>query len=393
MKYEDLKEKKWFNAMLVTCVGIILYVALSNISAVLGTLKTLFGYFMPLIIGCVLAYLINPLAKFFERKVVCKISNEKVRWSVSSVVAIVLVVLILGFLLGTLIPQLVDSIKTFAGNFDDYLFSLKEFLDKWQISKYVDVQKVLYSSENISKHVITYITDNIGNIVDASAGVGKSLINWVLGFILSVYLIMAKKSLVHGVGRFLRALFSREKYMSIKVFLTRCDDILSHYIIYSIIECVLIGVVTAIFMAIMGMQYVGLISVVVAVTNLIPTFGPVIGGVLGAFILILVNPWHSLAFIIFALILQTIDGYVIKPKLFGNSLGVSGLLILITIIVGGKMFGVIGILLSIPFAAIIDFIYRDYILASLEKKRLLTYSDKKDKTTEPIEEKQEISHE
>ena len=122
----------------------------------------------------------------------------------------------------------------------------------------------------------------------------------------------------------------------------------------------------------MGMQYVGMISVVIAVTNLIPTFGPIIGGLIGAFILLLVDPWDALIFIIFTMILQTLDGYVIKPKLFGNSLGVSGLLILIAIIVGGKMFGVVGILLAIPFAAIIDFVYKDYLLSALEKKKDVT---------------------
>ncbi|MBP5652482.1 MAG: AI-2E family transporter, partial [Lachnospiraceae bacterium] len=125
----------------------------------------------------------------------------------------------------------------------------------------------------------------------------------------------------------------------------------------------------ALFMMIMRMQYVGMISVVVALTNLIPTFGPIFGGVVGAFILLMVKPWHALAFIIFTLVLQTVDGYIIKPNMFGDSLGVSGLLILVTIITGGKMFGVPGILLSIPFAAILDFVYKDYILVKLRENR------------------------
>ena len=117
------------------------------------------------------------------------------------------------------------------------------------------------------------------------------------------------------------------------------------------------------------MQYVGLVSVVVAVTNLIPTFGPIIGAVIGGFVLLLVNPIHALAFLVFTFILQALDGYVIKPKLFGDSLGISSLLILLAVIVGGNMFGVVGILLAIPFAAILDFMYKDYLLVSLEKRR------------------------
>jgi predicted PurR-regulated permease PerM len=130
-----------------------------------------------------------------------------------------------------------------------------------------------------------------------------------------------------------------------------------------------VGGANAVFMAICGMQYVGLVSVVCGVTNLIPSFGPVIGAVIGGFILLLVNPWHALLFLGFTAVLQTLDGYVIKPKLFGDSLGVSGLLILISIVLFGNIFGVVGILLAIPLAAIIDFTYEEGILPLLEMRR------------------------
>jgi predicted PurR-regulated permease PerM len=118
-----------------------------------------------------------------------------------------------------------------------------------------------------------------------------------------------------------------------------------------------------------GLPYAVLISVVVGVTNLAPTFGPLVGGVIGAVILVLINPWYALWFIIFTMILQTCDGYVLKPKLFSGVLGVSSVWVLICIIVGGRMFGVPGILLSIPFAAISDYIYNEFILVRLRKRR------------------------
>ena len=139
------------------------------------------------------------------------------------------------------------------------------------------------------------------------------------------------------------------------------------------------------------MQFAGLVSVVVGATNLIPTFGPVIGGAIGAFVLLLVKPMHALAFLIFTVVLQTLDGYIIKPKLFGNSLGVSGLLILVSIVVMGNIFGVVGILLSIPVAAILDFIYRDAFLPWLEERgerrqRLSAEKEAKDAADELPEE-------
>lgn len=159
-----------------------------------------------------------------------------------------------------------------------------------------------------------------------------------------------------------------DKYGGVSTFLKKCDTICSRYIVFNMIDSLIIGTVNAIFMTFLGMQYMGMISFVVGITNLIPTFGPLIGTVIGGFVLLMVNPLHSLIFIIFTLILQIVDGYILKPRLFGDSLGVSGLWILMGIIVGGNMFGILGILLAIPCVAISDFIYGSYIIPSLEKR-------------------------
>ena len=356
--------------MIIACSAVLFYVILTNLVPIWDTITMIVGFFSPLIFGCILAYIINPLAKSLFEKPFKKIKNERGRWVLSVVLALIIVIMVLGFMLGTLIPQLFDSIKTFSSNLDGYVVTMRVVFKRWQISRYIDVDKFLDSSENLWKIVIDYVKDNIGNIVDASAGVGKSLVNWALGFILSIYLLIAKNQVKSFFATFFRALLPTKRYDGFRSFLCRCDGILSHYITYSLIEGILIGITNAIFMAVMRMQYIGMISVVVGVTNLIPTFGPIIGGLIGAFILLLIKPWHALAFIIFTLVLQTVDGYVVKPNLFGDSLGVSGLLILATIIIGGKMFGVVGILLAIPFAAILDFLYKDYFIVALQARRL-----------------------
>ena len=166
----------------------------------------------------------------------------------------------------------------------------------------------------------------------------------------------------------LKALLSQKHYKSASTFLSHCNGILNRYVIFDLIDGLIVGTVNAIFMAILGMQYSGLVSVVVGVTNLVPTFGPLVGAIIGGFILLMVKPVHALFFVIFTIILQTIDGYVIKPKLFGGTLGVSGLWILIVIIAGGRIYGIVGILLAIPIAAILDYIYREMLLPALERK-------------------------
>ena len=140
------------------------------------------------------------------------------------------------------------------------------------------------------------------------------------------------------------------------------------YIGCSLLDGFIIGTVNAVFMLIFRMDNITLISVIVGVTNLLPTFGPIIGAIIGAFFLVITNPMDALIFIIFSVILQAIDGYVIKPKLFSSSLGLSPVLSLIAIILGGKMFGFIGILLSIPVTAVLVMIYNEQLLPLLQKR-------------------------
>ena len=110
--------------MVIACSAVVLYVLLTNIVGVWNVIVHILGYFAPLILGCVLAYLVNPLAKWFESRIFKKVKKENIRWSVSAVIAFVTVILLLTFLLGTVIPQLVDSIKTFSGNFDGYVATM-----------------------------------------------------------------------------------------------------------------------------------------------------------------------------------------------------------------------------------------------------------------------------
>ena len=365
---EKLGDKKWYPQTVALCIAVLLYVSLTHLDKVIGALKTFGGFFAPILLGCVLAYLMNPLAMLFQRKLFAKVRKEKLGWSLSVALAMLSVLLILAFLLGTLIPQLADSVATLIGNMSGYIDSLKDLAERWGLAETLKLDLLLSSSETIVKRVASYLSDNLNQILSVSAAAGKNLANWVIALILSVYLLSSKESLKKGAVRLLRALLTQQRYERITAFLTRCDGILIRYITFSLLDAVIVGAANAVFMAILRMQYVGLVSMVVAATNLVPTFGPVIGAVIGGFVLLLVNPLHALIFLIFTLVLQFLDGYVIKPKLFGNSLGVSGLLILAAVIVCGNMFGVVGILLAIPFAAILDFVYEEELLPALEKR-------------------------
>ncbi|MBQ9910558.1 MAG: AI-2E family transporter [Lachnospiraceae bacterium] len=370
MKKRSIKEAPWYPNAVAACFAVTLLVVLFRFPDVWAGVRKFFGFFRPVILGCVIAYIVNPLSKLLERTVFAKVKKEKVRLGLSNALAFFFVLLLLAFSFMILIPQLIESVKMLAENLDGYIASLNKLIERWGIKfGRFDISTLISSSESLLDKIGEYLSNNISQILEVSANAGKGLLQWVIAFILSIYLLGDKRMLKAGLKRLFNAAFTKEQNARMNVLLRESDMIFTRYIVFNLIDSLIIGAVTAIFMASFGMQYVGLISFVVAITNLVPTFGPLVGEVVGAFILLMVKPSHALIFLICELLLQGCDGYIIKPKLFGNSLGVSGLWILVGVIVGGNMFGVAGILLAIPIVAIIDFSYSNYFMPWLEARR------------------------
>ena len=371
-----IKSKSWYPYTIALCTAVLLFVLLTHFADIRAGVSTFFGYFMPVIWGCAIAYLINPLANFYNRTIFRGIAGERIRNIISNTLAFITVLLFLVFVMVLLIPQLISSIMMFVNNIDKYIVSLEHFLDYIGLSsESLGLQHWMESPDALLHKLSTYIRTNMDDILATSADAGIKIIQLLISILLSIYLLFNKNMLKSGLRRFLKAALDESRYETTRTFLLRCNSILNRYIVFNILDALLVGVINATFMFIMGFPYAGLISVVVGVTNLVPTFGPFVGGAIGAFILLLIKPWYAAAFMLFTLVLQLIDGYIIKPKLFGESLGVPALWILVGIVVGGKMFGIIGILLSIPIVAILDFSYKDYFLPWLESNRKKSASE------------------
>ncbi|WP_051524714.1 AI-2E family transporter [Pseudobutyrivibrio sp. MD2005] len=363
----NIKNKPWYSLTVSICIGVILFVVLLRFSSVLSAVGTFLGFFSTIFLGAIIAYIINPLAMFYRRKIFGKLKNEKLKATFGNTLAFMTVIAFLMMVLLLVVPQLVDSISMFAKNFNGYVKSLEKTLEIIGMSSVVDLDDLISSSTEILDYMATYVTDNMGTILSTTANIGSSMGHFFIALLLSMYFLAGKDNLKKGGARFLKAVF-KENYPEVRHFIKRSDEILNCYIVFNLIDAIIVGIVNAIFMTVMGMPYVGLVSIIVALTNIIPTFGPFVGGAIGAFFLLLVEPWYAAAFLIFVLVLQTIDGYILKPKLFGDSLGVSGLWILIGVVALGSMFGMIGVLLAIPGVAILDMVYHEYVLAFLERE-------------------------
>ncbi len=360
MKHFRLSDKKWYNAAVVVCIGVVLFVVLTRLDTVLRLLGTFIGYFKTVIVGAVIAYTMSPLVKFFYYRVFKSMKVGKGRWCLSVAVSFVLMLGILLVLTGMLIPQLVQSLAMLSNNFDNYASTLIQLIEASPLNTLIAQEQLDVLSQNAIGAISNFVRENAQNIISIAADSGKGIVGFVIAMILAVYLLIDVKRILTAIREFFQLTLSKESFERLLDFVLRCDTILVDYIVQSVIESVIISAITAIFMAFMRMPYIGLISVVAGVTNLIPNFGPVIGYVVGGFILLLIDPVMAVAYVIFSIILQVVDGYILKPRIFADSMGVSGVVILAATIVFGNMFGLVGILLAIPFAAVLSFIYRDY---------------------------------
>lgn len=376
---------RWFGNALAVCAGVLLYVALEH-----GWLRLILNFFYPVTAGAAIAYMIDPIARLLERRVLKKISSDKWKRVLAVVLSLLLIVFFVILLLLFLIPQLIDSVNLLINNLQIYFISFQEWLNEVSVQLSHTPGVLPVNPENINnlfgsldttvEGLIRWIMENIGSLSGSTLDFGRGIMNFsvdlmirlmngTLAFILSIYFLLGKKGIIDNIKRLFQAALTDEQYGKFHDFVKHCNEILIRYILCDLVDALIVGIFNWIFMLVFRIPYAVLISVVVGVTNLAPTFGPIVGGVIGGFILLLINPWYALMFVVFTLILQTVDGYIIKPRLFGGQLGVSSVLILVFLIVGGRVFGIYGVLLSIPMAAIVDFSYRDYLLPFLEKKK------------------------
>ena len=373
MKFiKNILKIRWASNALAISIGVLVYLFFSHLDVVGRGIAAFFGFINPVIIALIIAYVMDPLTKVFEHYVFRRMRRETARRNLAVVCTILIILAGFVFLMVALIPQIVNSIITFFNNVNVYADEIRTLLANLQekaAGSRFDFSKILNGGQALLDTIVGKIPSNVDSIINTSFSIGRNIMTWVIAVIMSIYFLADKSRLQAGFGKLMHAILSERMFQSSCKFWNHCNTIMIRYIVGELLDALIIGVSNFVFFLIAGLPYNLLISVVVGVTNLAPTFGPIVGGVVGAFILVLNNPWHALWFIIFTIILQTIDGYVIKPKLFGNTLGVSSVWILVCIIVGGRMFGVPGILLAIPFAAISDYVYNNYILVVLENRK------------------------
>lgn len=373
MKFSFKKmDKKTKDFMVAAIICIIVFVILTNLEDVLSGVGSFLKIFSSLLIGAILAYILNPMAAWFQKKLLSGIPNDNLRWILSVVLTLLVVFAFLVFILSMLIPQMIISISSLVDNIDEYTYHLSEKVDGLSGVYKVLAQHIMeyfVGDDGSPSGLVSLVADNLKTIISRTTSFGTKAVNWVIGAVMAVYFLLAKKNILSTFSEFFSLSMSPRRYNKSRIVTEKFNSIFTTYIVCELLDAVIIGVANMLFMLVTGMPYITFISVVVAVTNLAPTFGPIIGAVIGGGILFLTNPKYVIPFLVFTAVLQFADGYLIKPKLFGGALNVPSVLILVSIIVFGKLFGVPGMLLAIPLAAIIVFLYEEGLIPWLKLKR------------------------
>lgn len=366
-------DPKWKVYALAACVAVLFYAVVTHLGLCLSYVRAFINFFLPVILGLVIAYVLDPLAKYIGRRFVFFIKKDNIRWTVSSVLALLLVLALLVLLLVSLVPQFIDSIKIFLDNLEDYMLNLETFIDSLGLPSSEIMDKIserIMGDDGILNRGGEYLSNNISKIIKTTTNAGSGMANIVIGIIVALYFLIAKESMINASRRLFGLLVtSDEHYSQTMSVWTRFNEIFSRYIACELLDALIVGLANYAFMLFARMPNALIVACVTGVTNLAPTFGPVVGAVVGSVILLLVKPSSVIPFLIFTVIIQTIDGYIIKPKLFGNVLSVPSSLILVAIIVFGRMMGVLGMLIAIPVAAILVYLYNEILIPKLERRR------------------------
>ncbi len=365
----DLSKKNVKIILGIITFGIILFTASQNLTAVMGFLAGFLKILAPLIVGFCLAFILNLVMNFFEKKVFKKLGNSKKKGFNSILRPLSLastIITTLGFivlLMFIIIPQLEESIMliikkvpVYYGNFVTWVDGIVErfgleFNTAILHNPQVKIEDIMAMAEKL------FTFEATGNILNTTMGVTSSVVsgflNLLLGFVIAIYILAEKEKISNFICKILDATLSQKTNEKIHNISFIASNSFASFITGQFADAFILAVLTFIGMIIFRFPSAAVVSIIIGISALIPVIGPIIGEAVGCLIIFMESPLKALLFLIFVLILQAIDNNFIYPKIVGKSVGLPGMLVLIAVILGGNIGGILGVLLGVPTASVI----------------------------------------
>lgn len=360
----------------------------------IGMIGNFLKMLSPFVIALFMAYFISPMVNFFEKRLILKLhlGNHYVNPSKFSRVIAILIsyIIIIGtivFLLAIIIPQLAESIREISKKSPQYFNSVLAWLETAEISlagnKYVINLSLMDSfiSDSLPQTFDQFVALSnqfVPDVINTTKNIANGLLNLVFGLIIAVYLIYKKEAYLASSRKIITALLPLHRNESFFKTLGESHKIFSKFFIGKLIDSIIIGLMCFSIMLIAKIPYAMLISVVVGVTNMIPYFGPFIGGGIGVVFLLISAPTKVLWFALIIIALQQFDGNILGPKILGDSTGLTPFWVIFAIILFGGMFGLLGMFIGVPCFAVIKNIFDGFINKRYKEKMALAQDNPDD---------------
>ncbi|MDR0987013.1 MAG: AI-2E family transporter [Ruminococcus sp.] len=370
------------------CFGIVKVV--EGLPWISGVLKTGFNLLAPITWGIVFAFLMNPVMKFAERlfyPLICrKTEHKRLLRVIAVIISTIVFFAIIGATVAIILPRVIDSFQAIADNFYAYYNSIQawalEMLEHFPDIKDEVLEQLNDIYINWYRYLVTFTQnltnldfDNIFEVFTKVSGSAVSFVRTVMdaviGIIIMVYLLFSKEIFIGQAKKITVAIFPKRASDEIISLGAKLNKTLSGFLTGKIIDSAIIGILCAVGMSVMKMDYVALISVIIGITNIIPFFGPFIGAIPSGLLLLIAAPEQVIPFVIFIFVLQQFDGNVLGPRILGDSTGLSAIWVMVAIFIGGH-FGIGGMVLGVPLFAVLYTLIKNFVEFLLRKKGLAT---------------------
>ncbi len=367
MKNKKASFSKWLYWFILGVAIIAVYKLLDNIGPIADWIKGLFNILMPFIVGLLIAYLFYIPCRAVERAYQ-KIKSPK--WigkkarALSIVTVYIIAIIIIILALNFVIPNVLKSITDFALNFGTYYNNTMQTVQQLPENSILKNEIIIELIQNMSQIDLKqfFNVEKIVQYVKGAIDVVSSIFNIFVAFIVSVYLLAERSQILNFLKKLSNALFEKDVYLLISRYFNKTNEVFFRFIASQVLDAIIVGILTSVAMSVIGVKYAVLLGFMIGLFNLIPYFGAIVA-VATAIIVTLFTGGLGQAFLmaVIVIILQQIDANIINPKIIGNSLSISPLLVIFAVTIGGAYFGVLGMFLAVPVVTIIKLLIEEYV--------------------------------
>lgn len=378
----NLNRENMKKLMLLIAFTILLLVGVQRLDAVFGAIKFLWGIAFPFALGGAIAFILNVPMTALERWLFPKERRGKSRLKqklarpLSMILAILLVLGVISLVIFVVVPQLGTTVVGLGASVEAFLPKAQEWLeDIFQNNKQIVtwIESLEMNWEKAVETAWNFFRSGAGSVLSSTMTVAKTIIsavtNFFIGFVFACYVLLQKEKLGEQCRKLLRAIFPKKQVDYILHVCSLSHRTFSSFITGQCMEAVILGAMFFVAMSLLRFPYALLVGVLVAFTALIPIFGAFIGCVVGAFLILMVNPAQALGFIVLFQVLQQIEGNLIYPRVVGNSVGLPAIWVLVAVTVGGSLMGIVGMLIFIPMVSVLYTLLREWMYRRLEEKK------------------------